>query len=157
MKNHWYPNCCCVVCVCEREGGMEGRKERERGDVGCVTPLFKWWQQYWSDLALAPPMFMERLPFAVLSNKALHVCSSWSGYMHTNTEKMGSLLTRIGSSYYLKKIQHDSKLLHYKRSPTWRSLVLFCGKPDNFFMACYICWLYKAKSTSIYLLMCCPR
>ena len=41
---------------------------------------------------------------------------------------MGSLLNRIGSSYYLKKIEHDSTVLHYKRSPTWRSLVLFTGK-----------------------------
>lgn len=41
---------------------------------------------------------------------------------------MGSLLTRIGTTYYLKKVEQTSTVLTYKRTPSWRSLVLFIGE-----------------------------
>ncbi|XP_064406441.1 cytochrome b-245 chaperone 1 homolog [Halichondria panicea] len=39
---------------------------------------------------------------------------------------MGSLLARLfGSSYFLHTVQRDTTVLHYRRNPTWRSLLLF--------------------------------
>ncbi len=41
---------------------------------------------------------------------------------------MGSLFARLfGSSYYLHTVQRDTAVLHYRRNPTWRSLILFIG------------------------------
>ena len=42
-------------------------------------------------------------------------------------KKMGALLARFLGAYYLKKVSHDSTVLHYRRTPTWRSLALFIG------------------------------
>lgn len=44
---------------------------------------------------------------------------------------MGSLLTRIGTTYYLKKVEQTSTVLTYKRTPSWRSLVLFIGESKS--------------------------
>lgn len=41
---------------------------------------------------------------------------------------MGNLSARLFGTYYLAKVHHDANVLHYKRAPTWRSLVLFAGK-----------------------------
>ncbi|CAI8045557.1 Cytochrome b-245 chaperone 1 homolog [Geodia barretti] len=38
---------------------------------------------------------------------------------------MAYLVARLFGSYYLSKQRHDSKVLHYYRRPTWRSLLLF--------------------------------
>lgn len=40
---------------------------------------------------------------------------------------MAYLVARLFGSYYVAKGRHDSKVLHYYRTPTWRSLVLFVG------------------------------
>ncbi len=46
---------------------------------------------------------------------------------------MGSLLSRVfGSSYYLDTVQRDTNVLHYKRTPTWRSLLLFIGTETTY-------------------------
>ena len=37
-------------------------------------------------------------------------------------------MSRLFGTYYLDKARDDSTVLHYKRSPTWRSLVLFTGE-----------------------------
>ncbi len=37
-------------------------------------------------------------------------------------------MSKIFGTYYLEKVRRDSTLLHYGRSPTWRSLVLFLGE-----------------------------
>lgn len=41
--------------------------------------------------------------------------------------RMAYLVARLFGSYYVAKGRHDSKVLHYYRTPTWRSLVLFVG------------------------------
>lgn len=38
---------------------------------------------------------------------------------------MSILLSRFAATYYLKLVKKDDTILHYKRSPTWRSLVVF--------------------------------
>jgi hypothetical protein len=38
---------------------------------------------------------------------------------------MAYLVARLFGSHYLSKQRHDSKVLHYYRTPSWRSLVLF--------------------------------
>ncbi len=37
-------------------------------------------------------------------------------------------LSVLSSSHYLGKISKDACILHYKRSPTWRSLAVLIGK-----------------------------
>ena len=41
--------------------------------------------------------------------------------------EMGALISRFFGTYYLKRARQDSTVLHYRRTPTWRSLVLFIG------------------------------
>lgn len=48
------------------------------------------------------------------------------------SDEMAYLVARLFGSYYLSKQRHDSKILHYYRTPTWRSLVLFLSKTINF-------------------------
>ena len=43
------------------------------------------------------------------------------------TTEMGALISRFFGTYYLKRARQDSTVLHYRRTPTWRSLVLFIG------------------------------
>lgn len=38
---------------------------------------------------------------------------------------MSILLSRLAATHYLKLVRKDDNVLHYKRSPTWRSLVIF--------------------------------
>ena len=47
-------------------------------------------------------------------------------------DEMRALLARFFGAYCLKKVRHDSTVLHYRRTPTWRSLVLFVGEWSNF-------------------------
>ena len=42
--------------------------------------------------------------------------------------KMVNLSARLFGTHYLVKVRRDANVLHYKRAPTWRSLVLFAGK-----------------------------
>ncbi len=41
---------------------------------------------------------------------------------------MGGIVSKIFGTYYLEKVRSDSTVLHYRRCPTWRSLVLFLGE-----------------------------
>ena len=66
-----------------------------------------------------------------------------------DTGAMSAILTRVfRSSYYLHKVQHDTTVLHYKRSPTWRSLVLFTG--EN--LDCHAKFKLCGHATSIFFL-----
>jgi len=46
---------------------------------------------------------------------------------------IGALLARFLGAYCLKKVRHDSTVLHYRRTPTWKSLVLFVGEWSKLF------------------------
>ena len=41
---------------------------------------------------------------------------------------MGNVSGLLFGTYYLKTIHRDAEVLHYRRTPTWRSLVLFTGE-----------------------------
>ncbi|KAL5473316.1 hypothetical protein EMCRGX_G027786 [Ephydatia muelleri] len=38
---------------------------------------------------------------------------------------MSVLVSRLAAAHYLKLVRKEGDILHYKRSPTWRSLVIF--------------------------------
>ena len=60
---------------------------------------------------------------------------------------MTRLLSAIGSSHYLEKIAvEDSHILHYKRAPTWRSLIILIGKHElNIILAANFCFCFFVK------------